>query len=150
MKFHCQKVESTRNGKLHIWRLSGRFQTLIWRPGETVQNLESPGELTALQVCRQSKACVNQCFSADPPKATIFRLKIIKTLHDSASAMIFQAWCLLAPRHILKIEARPRVQIPYPPEDYYYQIPRREGKGVKCPGEYVLISLKRFGNDLLQ
>ena len=24
-------------------RLSGRFQILIWRPGETVQNLESPG-----------------------------------------------------------------------------------------------------------
>ena len=33
-------VESTRNGKLR--RLSGRFQTLIWRPGETVQKLESP------------------------------------------------------------------------------------------------------------
>ena len=40
LKFHCQKVESTRNGKL--WRLSRRYQTLIWRPGETVQNLESP------------------------------------------------------------------------------------------------------------
>ena len=39
--FHCRKVESTRNGKLR--GLSGRFQTLIWRPGETVQNLESPG-----------------------------------------------------------------------------------------------------------
>ena len=25
------------------WRLSRRFQTLIWRLGETVQNLESPG-----------------------------------------------------------------------------------------------------------
>ena len=34
-------IESTRNGKL--WRLSGRFQTLIWRVGETFQNLESPG-----------------------------------------------------------------------------------------------------------
>ena len=41
LKFHCQKVEYTRNGKLR--QLSGRFQTLIWRPGETVQNLESPG-----------------------------------------------------------------------------------------------------------
>jgi len=40
LKFHCQKVESTRNSKLR--RLSRRFQTLIWRPGETVQNLESP------------------------------------------------------------------------------------------------------------
>ena len=40
LKFHCQKVESTRNGKLR--RLSGRFQTLIWRPGEMVQNPESP------------------------------------------------------------------------------------------------------------
>ena len=39
--FFCHKVNSTRNGKL--WRLSGRFQTLIWRPGKTVQNLESPG-----------------------------------------------------------------------------------------------------------
>ena len=41
MRVHCQKVESTRNVKLQ--RLSGRFQTLIWRPGETVQNLESRG-----------------------------------------------------------------------------------------------------------
>ena len=39
MKFHYQKVESTTSGKLR--QLSGRFQTLIWRPGETVQNLES-------------------------------------------------------------------------------------------------------------
>ena len=29
-----------RNGKLR--GLSGRFHTLIWRPGNTVQNLESP------------------------------------------------------------------------------------------------------------
>ena len=41
MKFHCQKVESTRNGKLR--RLYRRFQNLIMRPGKTVQNLESPG-----------------------------------------------------------------------------------------------------------
>ena len=40
MKFHRQKIDFTRNGKLQ--QLSGRFQTLIWRPGETVQNLESP------------------------------------------------------------------------------------------------------------
>ena len=40
-KFHCQKVDSTRNGK--PWRLSGRFQTLTWRLGEMVQNLGSPG-----------------------------------------------------------------------------------------------------------
>ena len=39
-KFHCQKVDSTRNGKPR--RLSGRFQNLIWRLGETIQNLESP------------------------------------------------------------------------------------------------------------
>ena len=31
-KFYCRKVHSTRIGKL--WRLSGRFQTLICRPGE--------------------------------------------------------------------------------------------------------------------
>ena len=41
LKFNCQKVESTKNGKLR--RSSGRFQTLIWRPGETLQTLESPG-----------------------------------------------------------------------------------------------------------
>ena len=41
LRFYCREVESTRNSKL--WRLSGRFQTLIWRPGGTVQNLESPG-----------------------------------------------------------------------------------------------------------
>ena len=41
LKFHWQKVESTRNSEL--WQLSRRFQTLIWRPGEMVQNRESPG-----------------------------------------------------------------------------------------------------------
>ena len=41
MKVNCQKVESTRNGKPQ--QLSGRFQTLIWRLGETVHNLESLG-----------------------------------------------------------------------------------------------------------
>ena len=41
LKFHRQNIESTRNGTLR--QLSRRFQTLIWRPGETVQNLESPG-----------------------------------------------------------------------------------------------------------
>ena len=35
------KVKCTKYCK--IWQLSGRFQTLIWRPGETVQNRESPG-----------------------------------------------------------------------------------------------------------
>ena len=40
LKFYCCKVESTRNCKLR--QLSGRFQTLIWRLGETVQNQESP------------------------------------------------------------------------------------------------------------
>ena len=25
-----------------LWRISGRFHTLIWKPGDTVQNLESP------------------------------------------------------------------------------------------------------------
>ena len=41
LRFYCREVESTRNSKL--WRLSRRLQTLIWRPGDTVQNLESPG-----------------------------------------------------------------------------------------------------------
>ena len=44
LKCHCQRVKSTGNDKL--WRLSGRFQALIWRLGDMVQNLESPG-LTA-------------------------------------------------------------------------------------------------------
>ena len=41
LRFYCREVESTRNSKL--WRLSGRFQTLSWRPGDMVLNLESPG-----------------------------------------------------------------------------------------------------------
>ena len=38
--FATAAEKSTRNSKLR--RLSGRFQTLIWRPGDTVQNLECP------------------------------------------------------------------------------------------------------------
>ena len=41
LKFLGQKEESTKNGKL--WPLYGRFSTLTWRPGDTVQYLESPG-----------------------------------------------------------------------------------------------------------
>ena len=41
LRFYCREVESSRNSKLR--GLSGRFQTLIWRQGDTVQNLESPG-----------------------------------------------------------------------------------------------------------
>ena len=41
LRFYCREVESTRNRKFQ--GLSGRFQTLIWRPGDMVQNLESPG-----------------------------------------------------------------------------------------------------------
>ena len=55
VKFHCQKVESKRNGKLR--QLSGRFPTLIWRPRETVQNLESPelsGRVGSLDVALPS------------------------------------------------------------------------------------------------
>ena len=40
-KFIVGKWVYRRNGKLR--RLSGRFHTLIWRPEDTVQNLESPG-----------------------------------------------------------------------------------------------------------
>ena len=39
--FTVRKLSSTRNGK--PWQLSARFQTLTWRLGEMVQNLESPG-----------------------------------------------------------------------------------------------------------
>ena len=38
--FSCQRVESKTNSKLR--QLSGRLQTSIWRPGETVQNVETP------------------------------------------------------------------------------------------------------------
>ena len=41
LRFYCREIESTRNSKLR--RLSRRFQTLIWRLGDMVQNLESPG-----------------------------------------------------------------------------------------------------------
>ena len=36
-------LESRVYKKQQLWPLSGRYQTLIWRPGDTVQNLESPG-----------------------------------------------------------------------------------------------------------
>ena len=29
--------------EIATWGLPGRYQTLIWRPGDTVQKLESPG-----------------------------------------------------------------------------------------------------------
>ena len=36
-------LESRVYKKQQLWPLSGRYQTLIWRPGDTVQNLESLG-----------------------------------------------------------------------------------------------------------
>ena len=35
--------ESRMYKKRQTSAITGRFQTLTWRPGETVQNLESPG-----------------------------------------------------------------------------------------------------------
>ena len=40
-KFMVGKSKLQLNGKHRL--ISGRFHTLIWRPGDTVQNLESPG-----------------------------------------------------------------------------------------------------------
>ena len=40
-KFMVGKSSLQLNGKRRL--ISGRFHTLIWRPGDTVQNLESPG-----------------------------------------------------------------------------------------------------------
>ena len=40
-KFMVGKSKLQLNGKHRL--VSGRFHTLIWRPGDTVQNLESPG-----------------------------------------------------------------------------------------------------------
>ena len=56
-RFYCWEVESTRNSKL--WRLSGRFQTLIWRPGDTVQNLpDYPGDSSpAIGCIRFARYC---------------------------------------------------------------------------------------------
>ena len=58
MYIYCREVESTRNSKLR--QLSGRFQTLIWRPGDTVQNLESPGLSGRVDSPAQMTMCVNQ------------------------------------------------------------------------------------------
>ena len=35
--------ESSQKEMANFRRLSRRFHTLIWRPGDAVQNLESPG-----------------------------------------------------------------------------------------------------------
>ena len=40
-KFIVGKLSLQLNYK--VQRISGRFHSLIWRPGDTVQNLESPG-----------------------------------------------------------------------------------------------------------
>ena len=42
-KFMVGKSSLQLNGKHRL--ISGRFHTLIWRPGDTVQTLESPGAL---------------------------------------------------------------------------------------------------------
>ena len=48
VKFHCQKVESSRNEKLR--RLSGRLLSGVWRKRFKIWSLpDYPGELTALK-----------------------------------------------------------------------------------------------------
>ena len=85
LKFHCQKVESTRNGKLR--RLSGRFQTLIWRPGEMVQNLESPG-LSGRVDSRVASGCheITTFFVHDK---NLFNVWHYKTLLQQSSSTTF-------------------------------------------------------------
>ena len=79
-KFHCRKVESTRNGKLG--RLSGRFQTLIWRPGETVQNLESPGLSGRVDNIAQGtrRQFLENICSEDDSRSRIFGTFVVKFL----------------------------------------------------------------------
>ena len=66
LKFHCQKVETTRNGKLR-W-LSGRFQILIWRPGEMGQNLESPGLSGTVDSPAEKTAGISWCYHCGFPE----------------------------------------------------------------------------------
>ena len=76
--FYCRKVESTRKGKLR--RLFGRFRTLRWRPGETVQNLESPifALIYSAIICEQeSKDCARSM-----------------SFQHNLQPHCFQLWCL--------------------------------------------------------
>ena len=64
VKFYCQKSSLLK----HWQRLSGRFHTLIWRPGDTVQNLESP---------RCWQHCVGLCVN---PSGTDTKIQFLYTL----------------------------------------------------------------------
>ena len=64
LKFYCQKSSLLK----HWQRLSGRFHTLIWRPGDTVQNLESP---------RCWQHCVGLCVN---PSGTDTKIQFLYTL----------------------------------------------------------------------
>ena len=90
LKFHCQKVDSTRNGKLR-W-LSRRFQTLIWRWGEKVQNLESPG--LSGRVDSPASAPRAGLGSQQPPQSQIIR--ICKGIDFKFNKMVYYTLCSLS------------------------------------------------------
>ena len=70
-------TESPIYKKMQTLRLSERFQTLLWRAGEAVQNRESsdyPGELTALGFS-PGVSLVALCFSLLGSYWCIFNIK---------------------------------------------------------------------------
>ena len=91
VKFLCQKVESTRNGKL--WQLSGRFQTLILRPGETGQNLESPG-LYGRQPCYVHVGIMSLKVYILPTLKLIFVQAVLNTVSSISNVhSLYQCSC---------------------------------------------------------
>ena len=82
--FENLQQESRVYEKQQLWRLSGRYQALIWRPGGTVQNLDFLGLSGRVDSTAFRKKDQNGSRQVDncPKQVTILEIKRIE-IHQS-------------------------------------------------------------------
>ena len=79
-----------RNGKL--WRLSGRFYTLIWRPGDTVQNLEYSPRLSGTIDSSASLRMLLECTALNSFTSATYRPSYSAFIIVILSSLTLNLW----------------------------------------------------------
>ena len=79
-----------RNGK--FWRLSGRFYTLIWRPGDTVQNLEYSPRLSGRIDSSASLRMLLECTALNSFTSATYRPSYSEFIIVILSSLTLNLW----------------------------------------------------------
>ena len=79
-----------RNGKL--WRLSGRFHTLIWRSGDTIQNLEYSPRLSGRFDSSASLRMLLECTALNSFTPATYRPSYSEFIIITLSSLLLNRW----------------------------------------------------------